>query len=189
MKLYTTTDKLISENYPYGFRLKTTKTDYLEFNKSKGFRHCSYTINPKTGKANAVKKGTYAEIIVLSKDENNYTKSMHFSFYDNKCKDETIAFLSNPDNFALFTAEQIEYIYMKLFNQIRLDIYASAQYCNANPMKSVKLQEPIIDICIQGIKSKGTENLFPEIKFDWVAIDALDEKDYKPFKSTEIIKL
>ena len=176
MKLYKTTDKLISENYPYGFRLKTTKTDYLEFNKSKGFRHCSYTINPKTDKQNATKKSTYSEIMVLGKDENNYTKLLTYSFYNNEEKDKTIAFLSNPDNFALFTAEQIEYIYMKLFTQIRLDIYASKVYCNADPVKSLKLQLPIIDICVKGMKSKGTINIFPEIKFNWVAIDALDEK-------------
>jgi len=122
--------------------------------------------------------------MLLGKNENNYTQSEHFSFYDNKEKDATIAFLSNPDNFALFTAEQIEYIYIKLFIQIRLDIEASATYCNADPIKSLKLQKPIIQLCLKGIKSKGTINIFPEIKFDWVAIDALNQKNYKPFKTT-----
>jgi hypothetical protein len=185
MKLYKTTDKLISEDYPYGWNLRTTKYDYLEFMPNRGFRHVSYTINPKTGRENKPKKGTYCEILLLGKDENNYTKSLGFTFYNNEEKDKTIAFLSNPENFALFTPEQIEYIYIKLYHQIRLDIQASSVYCNANPIKSLEIQKPIIEIVKKGLKSKGLENVFPEIKFDWEAIDALDEKGFQPFKMTE----
>ncbi len=49
MNLVKTTEQLISKDYPYGFRLKTTKTDYLEFDKKHGLPHCSVKNKPKTG--------------------------------------------------------------------------------------------------------------------------------------------
>lgn len=34
------------KDYPYGFRLKTTLFDSMEFNRKKGYRHITQTINP-----------------------------------------------------------------------------------------------------------------------------------------------
>jgi len=50
MNYVKTTEKLISEDYPYGYTLRTTKFDFLEFKAGKGFRHVSQTINPKTAR-------------------------------------------------------------------------------------------------------------------------------------------
>ena len=75
LKFVNTDQKIVSENYPYGFREKTTKTDYLEFSPKHGFRHCSQTINPKTGRPNNPKKSTYYDVMVLGTNEDGHCKS------------------------------------------------------------------------------------------------------------------
>jgi len=63
------------ENYPYGFRLKTTMHYWIETVPKKGDRLCTCTINPKTGRVNATKKSTFSNIGALYLDENSY---VHF---------------------------------------------------------------------------------------------------------------
>jgi hypothetical protein len=180
MKLYATNEKLMSENYPYGFRLRTTKTDYLEFDAKKGFRHVSFTINPKTGRENKPKKGVYNDIMLLGKDEQNYTKSIVLDFYDKK-EIEQINQIMN-DNFDLFTSEQINYIYIKYLSWIKMTMYAKVQYCNSKLEDLKPLFNDQIAILVKGANSKGTINVFPELKFDWEALEATEEKGYQPFK-------
>ena len=50
------------ENYPYGFRLKTTMHYWIESTPKKGDRFCTCTINPKNDRLNATKKSTYVAI-------------------------------------------------------------------------------------------------------------------------------
>jgi hypothetical protein len=185
MKLYKTTEKLTSENYPYGFRLKTTKTDYLEFNKSHGFRHCSYTINPKTGRENKPKKSTYYKILVLGRDEsNNHVISQAFDFYGNDGFDKTINFLKVKENFDLFTSEQIEYIYQTLLVHIKANIGSQVVYCGSKLEDLKPLYDEAIGFAVKGIKDKGTVNYFDSIKFDWAKIDSYKVEGFSPFKTT-----
>ena len=104
--LLPTSAKIEIPNYPYGFRLKTTKFDSIEFNKSHGFRYVSQTINPKTGRENKPKKSTYYPIACLYRNEENG----HIDFYalspnGHKSLNEAIEFMQV--NFSLFTPEQI----------------------------------------------------------------------------------
>jgi hypothetical protein len=185
MKLIKTTDKLISENYPYGFRLKTTKTDYLEFSNKHGFRHCSVTVNPKTGRLNNPKKSTYYDIMLLGTDETTgYTKSLVMDFYAHADYDKIIAFFSDPVNFNLFTSEQIEYIYGKMFLHVKADIYAQIQYCGSKFEDLKPLFSEQLNIIVKGIKEHGVNNYFSQIKFDWDKIDSFKVEGYQPFKVT-----
>ena len=185
MKLYKTTEKLTSENYPYGYTLKTTKTDWLEFKHGHGFRHVSQTINPKTGRPNAPKAGTYSDIIVLGKnEENNHTEGMFFSFYSHEDINKIITFLSTPDNFALFTPEQVEYIYIRMIAYCKTDIIAQCTYCGSKSADLLPLFKTQIEQLVQGVKSKGITNIFPELKFDWQKIDSYKVEGYQPFKVT-----
>ena len=184
MKLYKTSEKLISENYPYGFRLKTTKTDYIEFKKSHGFRSCSVTVNPKTGRINNPKKSTYYNIMVLGKDENNHTKSMTFDFYGDDGVDKVINFMKVKENFDLFTPEQIEYIYMQFLVHIKADIQAQVIYCGSDFKDLKPLFDNGITLIVKGIKDKGTVNYFDQISFDWEKINSFKVEDYQPFKVT-----
>lgn len=59
------------EDYPYGFTLRTHIRYWVETHPKLGDRFCSQTMNPKTGKWNKPKKGTYSLIVVLVKNEEN----------------------------------------------------------------------------------------------------------------------
>jgi hypothetical protein len=183
LKFLPTTEKIISENYPYGFREKTTKTDYLEFSATFGFRHCSTTINPKTGRVNKPKKSTYYAIMLLATDENKHCKTMVLDFYGDNGKDKVIEFLSNQDNFNLFTTKEMEFIYMSFFSQLKADIKARCIYCGSKFEDLKPLYDSQINLIVQGIKNPTT-NIFSQIKFDWVAIDKTKIENYQPFKIT-----
>ena len=49
-------------DYPYGFRLRCTIRYWIERDAKRGWRFASQTQNPKTGRWNAPKRGTYALI-------------------------------------------------------------------------------------------------------------------------------
>jgi hypothetical protein len=183
LNLKPTATKIISENYPYGFREKTTKTDYIEFSVKHGFRHCSTTVNPKTGRVNNPKKSTYYEIMLLGIDEVGHCKTLVLDFYDNERKDKTIKFLSEDQNFNLFTIEQMKFIYEYLYMQLKVDIKARVVYCGADFEVLKPLYDEQIKIVIEGMKNP-TENRFKEIKFDWAAIEATKVEGYQPFKIT-----
>ena len=183
LKFLPTTEKIISENYPYGFREKTTKTDYLEFSRKFGFRHCSQTVNPKTGRLNNPKKSTYYEIMLLATDEKGHCKTMVLDFYDNKRKDSTIEFLSKVENWVLFTDEQMEFIYENLFLHLKADIKARVIYCGCKFEDLKPLYDSQIDLVVKGIKAPQI-NFFPQIKFDWDSIEKTKVENYQPFKVT-----
>lgn len=63
-------------DYPWGFRLRTTIRYWIETSKAKngGQRFGSQTINPKTGKWCAPKYSTYSPIMVMFLDENEHVK-------------------------------------------------------------------------------------------------------------------
>lgn len=64
------------EDYPWGFRLRTTIRYWVETKiaKNGGQRFCSQTINPKTGKWCAVKYSTYSPVIIMFLDNNGHVK-------------------------------------------------------------------------------------------------------------------
>lgn len=184
LKFVSTDQKIISENYPYGFREKTTKTDYLEFDFKKGFRHCSQTINPKTGRPNNPKKSTYYDFMLLATDENGHCKSFVLSFNGSKEIQTAIDFLKVPENFGLFTERQIEYCYMMLLTFSKVNAKAQVLYCGTEWEQLKPYYEKPIQKMIEAINTKGKENLFAEIVFDWEAIEGLKVSNYQPFKVT-----
>lgn len=60
----------VVDDYPYGFRLRTSIRYWLETNKH-GTRFVSQTLNPKTGAWNKPKASTYSELGVMVKDLSN----------------------------------------------------------------------------------------------------------------------
>jgi hypothetical protein len=66
----------VVEDYPWGFRLRTTIRYWIESKKAKngGQRFASQTINPKTGKWCAPKYSIYSQIMVMFLDENSHVK-------------------------------------------------------------------------------------------------------------------
>lgn len=183
MNYVHTTEKITCLDYPYGFKLRTTKSDWLEFDKKKGFRHVSMTVNPKTGKNNKPKRGIYRDIILLGMAEDtNHTVSKTFSFYSENDHDEICSFLSDTNHFLLFTEEQIEYIYIRLIAWYKTTIYAQSVYCGTDKKDLFPLFKNAVEIAVQGVKSKGVMNLFDKIHIDWKAVNALKVEGYQPFK-------
>lgn len=60
------------DNYPYGFRLRTSIFYWIETTPKRGDRFCSCTLNPKNGKMNAPKKSTYYAIAFMYLNEKNH---------------------------------------------------------------------------------------------------------------------
>lgn len=182
LKFTPTTEKIVSENYPYGFRAKTTKKDYLEFDFKKGFRHCSTTIDPKSGRVNNPKKSTYYDMMVLGLDENNHCKSFVLSLNGQKEMQTAIDFLQVPANFALFTSQQIEYFYIMILAMSKVNAKAQVIYCGTKWEDLKPYYEIPLNTIVEAIKTKGKENRFSEIVFDWIGIDSLKVPNYQPFK-------
>lgn len=60
------------EDYPYGFRLRTTIRYWLETNAKHGDRFVSQTLNPKTARWNKPKKSTYVQVGCLYLDNEEH---------------------------------------------------------------------------------------------------------------------
>lgn len=188
-KYFKTTDRIVSQNYPYGYKLRTDKTDFLEFSAKHGFRHCSFTVNPKNGRINATKKGKYRPGMVLYQDENGHVKVHVLGFLSDKEKQKDIQFLA--DNFDLFTPEQINHFYSELFVRSKIDTTSLVHWAGADFEQVKPIVDRYIHIITAGMKSKGKENLFAEIlqNWDFDALENCTKPDHSPLrvKSAHVI--
>ena len=181
-----TSTRVISENYPYGFNLRTQKTDWVEFHPKHGFRHVSQTINPKTGRANNPKKSTYYTIGILGTDESQYVKFWACGFNgENEMK---ISYKHLSENFDKYTGEQMEYLYITAFMYLKVHtksmvLYTGAQFEDIKPL----IDEAVKKI-IAAINSKGALNLWGEIisSIDFEALNNTRKPNYSPFQVKEI---
>lgn len=83
LKGYVSKDKAYEvDDYPYGFRLRTKIYYWIESKEGNGDRFCSYTINPKNGRANNPKCSTYATFMFMYLDENGHVKHSVIDAYD-----------------------------------------------------------------------------------------------------------
>jgi len=183
MKLIKTSEKIAVENYPYGYNWRTTLYDEMEFSPKKGYRHVKTTINPNTNKLNKPKKSTYSVLIVRYYDENDYVKTMSFSF--NGCDEINRAAKFISENFDLFTADEIKYFYTTAHMYARVDYYASIQYTGSKKEDIEGFYRPFLGICKQGIED-GL-NAFDKLILDKVAIDATKDVNYNPFRVKEYV--
>lgn len=60
------------KDYPYGFRLRTSIFYWIETKEGKGDRWCSYTIDPRNGRKNKPKCGTYSPFLYMYVNEENH---------------------------------------------------------------------------------------------------------------------
>ncbi|OGS01167.1 MAG: hypothetical protein A2V88_08785 [Elusimicrobia bacterium RBG_16_66_12] len=60
------------DDYPYGFRLRTSIRYWIETKQAQGQRFVSQTLNPKTGRWNKLKAGTYSAITVMFADNEGH---------------------------------------------------------------------------------------------------------------------
>ena len=173
-----TIEKQTVENYPYG-RLRSTAFFGVEFNRKKGFRTTFQTINPKTGRLNAVKNGTYSDLIVMVND-NGFVSNMHFSFNGVKEMNKACAFIG--ENFELFTPEQIEYFYIQMLVYSKVSIQAACAYAGSTLEALKPIFDGFIKLAVQGTKDKL--NHFSAMQIDYEAYEATKDPNFEPFKIT-----
>lgn len=176
INLVPTNQPIISENYPYGYTLKTTKTDWIEFKPKQGFRHMSQTVNPKNGRLNNPKKGTYSSVMLLGTDnESGHTVCIGFTIESEGVKEINKWAKFMHDYSSLFQANELTKIAESFYVSLIVTIKATVVYCGAN-FEDLK---PLFESSIKAAK----EGRFDLIQLDEEAIEATEDKDYKPFKT------
>lgn len=180
MKLIKTNEKIAVENYPYGYTLKTTLFNEVEFNPKKGYRTVHTTINPKNGKLNKPKKSTYSELIVRFYNEDGHIKNIHLSFNGKESINKSMKFIN--ENFELFTKEEIQYFYGSVLYMIKVDIQSMIVYCNSKLEDLKPLYDSVIKNMAKGFKDSSL-NLFNEL-LNTEEIEKTKEENYQPFKVT-----
>lgn len=184
MQYLSTTTQPSVDNYPYG-SLKCKITWSLDFNSRHGFRVVTQTINPKNGRANNPKRGTYSALAVLTKDEKGFISSRHFSFNGGKELIDGITFVS--ENYELFTPAQITYLYATIYQMMKVHIIAMVQYTGAKQEAIMAILKEPMTAAVRGFKNGG--NTFTECLFDNNALEALKVPDYNPWKTTTAVSL
>lgn len=176
----TVNDKQIVSSYPYG-RLRTQATFSLEFRHGKGFRSVFQTVNPKTGRINNPKKGTYHDIMYMT-NEDGFVRFKYRSFYDIAKFNDVTEFLNN--HFHLYTPEQMKYLYIRTAEFLKVELYALRVYANVPLEKSMPYIKGAMEQAIDGAKHPE-KNLFGTIKVDHETLNGLKDPDFKPFRVVE----
>lgn len=179
MKLIPTNERVEVQDYPYGFRLRTTLYDTMEFSPKKGYRHVTQTVNPKNGKLNKPKKSTYQGLLVRYKNEDGHIKNLSFNFNGGvKEINRASKFLS--DNFGLFTQQEREYLYQSLLLDTRVSMRGSVIYAGAKFEDLKPLFEDFVDAMVKGIKEPNINHF--GLQLDEEKIQATKNPNFKPFK-------
>jgi hypothetical protein len=174
-----TNEKIVVEDYPYGYNLRTKLFHTLEFN-NKGYRVVSQTINPKTGRLNAPKKSTYHDFIARYYNEDGHVKCKHFEINGTESINKISEFIGK--NFGIYTAEEIKKIYTTLLSMTKIDIRANVSYSGSTLEDLKPLYDLSVQACVTGINSNGNENVFVDIYLDAKAIDATKPSGFNAFK-------
>jgi hypothetical protein len=179
-KYLQTTEKVIVNNYPYGYK-RTTAFFSIEFKEGKGFRSVFQTTDPKTGKLNNPKKGTYHPVLVMQKDEKDFVSYVSYDFNGSEEFNEGCKFMY--ENYELFTKEQIKDICAYCFNILKANTKAMVIYGGSKFEDIAPLITMAGNRAIDGFKSG--ENVFSDMLLDVEALENTKPKNYNPFRSVE----
>ena len=179
---HTTTAQVAVENYPYGYKLKTTLTHSLEFKSGKGFRHVTQTVNPKTGRLNNPKRGTYYPLMLLATDnETNYTRS--YALNPNSAETVNTSAAWMYQKYHLFQHREIVHAANYLIKILKADAYARAVYCGSVTAEILPYYAQAVE-ALYKIASTGA-NHFDKVQVDAFALDALKVPNFQPFTAVQ----
>jgi hypothetical protein len=181
LQIIPTSEKIKVQDYPYGFKLRTTLYDSIEFNPSKGYRHVTETINPKTGRNNKPKKSTYYEFLFRYYDDKNHIQTVHPRLYSDEDTNKTMEFLAK--NFEILTPQEISYAYIKIISWTKCNLKSKVLYAGAVLEKLLVVYDPIMLKLVEGLKSGN--NTLTGLSIDVQAVEALEDPNYNPFQVTE----
>lgn len=158
-----------AENYPYGFRLRTSAFYATEFKEGKGFRNTFQTLNPKTGGMNKPKLGTYSHFAYhyLNTEnghiENGAIRITCFDEINKACK----FFVENWDAIGGLTPEMIKELCAAMFTCARI----SASFTSAETKPMLAILDAPIKKLLHGFKTG--ENVFADVYIDVEEIEKL----------------
>ena len=177
--VYHSSEKLTSENYPYG-RLRATAFFSVEYNK-KGSRTVFQTICPRTGRLNKPKNSTYYKVILPCEESNgHYDYCGYLDFSGTDGINTGLVFMA--DFYELFTVEQIKDIAITILAYAKANVVSYVQY-GGSSFDAIK---PLVDKQAETLVkiANGGENLFLDCLIDKKAMDSTKQEDYQPFKIT-----
>lgn len=180
MKLIKTDEVVTIEDYPYGFKLRCTLIDSMEFNPKKGYRHVTQTTDPRTGRKNAPKKSTYSTISFRFYNENGHIKQVFFDLNGDESINKATAFLF--EHFDILSPDEVRYMYSMLSMMSLISCKASVIYCGSKADDIKLLYGDFWATCKKGIQD-GL-NHFDSLVLDCGAIDATQDPNFNPFTTT-----
>lgn len=187
MREYIHTDEKVEvEDYPYGFRLRTTLYDYIEYKKNKGYRHVTQTINPKTGSLNKPKASTYSTFLVRYYNEDGHIKTYGISYFSGLESIHKFVTIFK-DTHHLFNENQIEDLKIEVLSALKLDIKASVIYSGIKLDDLIPLYQDIIDIVTSDIKNKTLDFLDYNFLDLHNKVNELKDPNFNPFKATKTV--
>lgn len=122
--------KIEVKNYPYGFKLRCTLFDYLEFDPKKGFRHCTQTIDPRNGRQNKPKKSVYYRILLRYYNNDGHIKTVAFNLESFRNINDAVQVIN--ENFEMFPENQILYIYSELIKMTNANLRGGVPYAHVH---------------------------------------------------------
>jgi hypothetical protein len=166
--------KVEVENYPYGFKLRTTLFDTVDFSMSKGFRHVTQTINPKNGALNKPKKSTYYPLMLRYFDEKNHVKT--WASHANGDKELNSSFKFIGKHYNMFSNDEKEYIRALFMKMIRVSLIATTGFTNVPKEVAEEVYLPLFNKLKE---NESLENVYSDMKVD---TEKLNKENREPVK-------
>lgn len=131
------------KDYPYGYTLRTSIFYWIESKAKHGDRLCTYTINPKTGKANKPKYGTYYPFLYMYLNEQGHVTTGIIDPY-------------NMENFRLrfgFITNKIGEVYLSDVQKTNIRNLYYAHVAGNAPYSTVKYTYEKRPVFVQWVKN------------------------------------
>ena len=173
-----TNEKIAVENYPYG-RTVTTIFYSMEFSPKKGFRQVTQTVDPKTGKLNKPKQGTYYHFIFRQTDGKEI-KYIHLNLNGDDRLNEATKFCAQEEVFNLLTEQERKYLYECCILFSKVSMKAQVIYCGSEAKDLIPLFDSFVKAAVKGHKNPN-ENYFGEMVLPIEQIEALKKPNFNPF--------
>ena len=169
---------------------KVKVDDYIEFDIKKGYRHCTQTINPKSGALNKPKKSTYSHFMLRYFNEDNHIKVIYIDF-NVPLENMNLQVEKVMEIWEYLTAEERTYLVDSYRYYIKIAAIASVQYCSTDKevvlleikkingyLKTFEVRDEKGKLTGYNVESNVFENM-PQI--DKEALKNATPENYNPF--------
>lgn len=173
------------ENYPWGFKLRTTQYVWVETLPKKGDRVVWQTIDPRTNKLCAPKKSTFSPLKWLYIDEKGHVQSCGINIYTKTEVTKKVGELLGLEN--LLPEQRKQYNQMLGINEVKIDEFTG----QVKKDFSVKWERETIGQGWQnGVWNKGEKGKYDEVRITFDRPDGVSLKEiFSAMKSLNQEKL